>query len=105
MTKTLASTYNSRVTLSGAADNPATITSAGLLNAGLYGSTLGVPWAITNIGNVLGSGITLEGAGAVVNTGNIIGSQTFSSYGALLPFVGAAHSSVRAAVSSTTAAA
>ena len=76
MTHTISTTYNSLVTLSGAADNPTTITTTGLLEAGLYAGTLGAAWAITNAGSVLGAGMTLESAGAVVNAGSIAGNTT-----------------------------
>ena len=55
----LSSTYSSLVTLSGAADNPTTISTAGLLNAGLYASSLGAAWMITNAGRILGARLSL----------------------------------------------
>jgi hypothetical protein len=67
---------NSLITLSGADDNPTTITAAGLLNAGLYGDSLGAPWMLTNAGSVLGAGITLESAGTVTNAGRISDNGT-----------------------------
>jgi len=57
MTNTLSSTYASLVTLSGAADNPTTITTTGLLKVGLEAASLGSAWTITNAGSVLGAGI------------------------------------------------
>ncbi len=75
MTRTISATYNSLVTLSGVTDDPATITAAGLLNAGLYAASLGTAWTITNAGNVLSGGIGLQSAGTVVNAGNIFGSD------------------------------
>ena len=56
------------------ADNPTTITTMGLLNAGLSAVILGTDWTITNAGSVLGAGITLQSAGTVVNAGSIAGT-------------------------------
>lgn len=75
MTKTITTTYSSLVTLSVAGDNPTTITTAGLLQQGLYAYSLGTAWTITNAGNVLSGGIGLQSAGTVVNAGNIFGSD------------------------------
>jgi hypothetical protein len=74
MTITLSSTYPSLVTLSGTGDNPATITTTGVLSAGLYADILGAAWTITNAGSVLGAGIALESGGTVVNAGSIVGT-------------------------------
>jgi hypothetical protein len=65
----LASTYAATVTLSSAADEPATITSSGLLQAGLYGTGY-TAWQVTNLGTVqnsAGNGISLVGGGMVTN--------------------------------------
>jgi hypothetical protein len=59
MINTLSSAYSSLVTLSGAADNPTMITTAGLLNAGLYTSSPGAAWMITNAGRILGARLSL----------------------------------------------
>jgi hypothetical protein len=59
MINTILSTHGSLVTLSGAADNSTTITTAGSLNAGLYASSLGAAWMITNAGRILGAGVSL----------------------------------------------
>jgi hypothetical protein len=67
--RTLSNTYAETVTLSSAADDPATITSSGLLQAGLYGTSYAA-WPITNLGTVqnsAGSGITLMAGGTVTN--------------------------------------
>ena len=79
MTVTISGTYSGLLTLSGAADDPATITMTGLLNAGFYASSFTTAWNITNEGTVLGTGATLQSAGTVVNTGDIAGTSTVSS--------------------------
>jgi hypothetical protein len=79
MTVSISGTYSGHLTLSGAADNPATITASGLLNAGLYASSLTAVWSITNAGTILGPGATLQSAGTVVKIGDIAGASTASS--------------------------
>src|SRR5277367_5397207 len=79
MTITISGTYSALYTLSGAADDPATITSTGLLDAGLYASSFTTGWNITNAGTILGTGATLQSAGTVVNTGKISGASTSGS--------------------------
>ncbi|WP_158932809.1 Hint domain-containing protein [Acidisphaera sp. S103] len=78
MTVSISGTYSGLVTLSGAADDPATITANGLLNAGLYASSLAAVWSITNAGTILGLGATLRSAGTVLNIGDIAGAPTAS---------------------------
>jgi hypothetical protein len=80
MTHTISATYTTLVSLSGTADNPATITSAGLLKAGLVADSLTSAWTITNDGSILDAGVTLKSAGTLVNAGHITGS----TYGVLL---------------------
>ncbi len=71
MTRTISSTYASLVTLSSLADNPTTITSAALLNAGLYAAAVASAWMVTNAGSILHAGVTLQSSGTVANTGSI----------------------------------
>jgi hypothetical protein len=74
MTKTISATYTTLVTLAGvAANNPATITSTGLLQDGLSAASYSSPWTITNAGSILGAGVTLASTGIVVNAGSIAG--------------------------------
>ncbi len=79
MSKTISGTYTSLFTLSGAADDPATITATGLLDAGLYAASLGAAWMITNSGSVLGAGIGLGSTGTVVNDGRIAGTYAYAT--------------------------
>ncbi len=79
MTNVVSGTIASHVTLSGAAENPTTITATGLLQAGLYAASLSSAWMITNAGSILGSGTTLKSAGSVVNSGSIAGNPTAAS--------------------------
>ncbi len=79
MTRTISATYNSLVTLADPGDDPVTITPAGLLTAGLYGATLGIPWVITNGGVILDPGVQLAAPGTVTNAGIIAGAATSAS--------------------------
>ena len=79
MTVTISGIFSGLYTLSAAADDPATITSTGLLDAGLYAPSYAAAWTITNAGTILGTGATLQSAGTVVNTGDIAGSSTAST--------------------------
>ena len=79
MTVTISGTYSGLLTLSGAADDPATITPTGLLDAGFYASSFTTAWNITNEGTVLGTGAALQSAGTVVNAGDIAGAATASA--------------------------
>jgi hypothetical protein len=81
MTHTISTTDNSLVTLFDTVDNPTTITTAGLLNAGLYAdgaSSNGggvAAWTITSAGSILGAGLSvgLGSIGTIVNDGSISG--------------------------------
>lgn len=66
------------VTLSGAGDDPASITATGLLESGIYTASLGAgAWTVTNAGTVLsntnGIAVSLASAGLVDNSGDIAG--------------------------------
>jgi fibronectin-binding autotransporter adhesin len=72
MADTITGTSTTQVTLSGAADNPATIVGTAVLDLGLYASNLsGLAWTITNAGQILDGGITLASTGTVANAGGI----------------------------------
>ncbi len=75
MTRTIATTYGSFVSLSGPADNPTTITADGVLDDGLNVWSYNEPWMITNAGGILGLGLTLASVGTIMNSGGISGSQ------------------------------
>jgi hypothetical protein len=65
--RTISGTYSAQVTLTSAGDNPATIDTGSLLQAGLYGSAF-AQWVVTNHGIVQGAtGIALEAGGTVLN--------------------------------------
>ena len=54
MTDTITGISTTQVTLSGTADNPATIVGTAVLDVGLYATALsGVAWTITNAGSIL----------------------------------------------------
>jgi len=83
MARTIFSSYNSLLTLSGPEDDPATIISGALLNAGLYADSFSGSWSITNAARVLGVGIELAGTGNLVNAG-VVASQSPAGQGVLL---------------------
>ena len=85
MSHIISNTYSSSVFLSATVDSPLTITSAGLLNAGLYLESLGSDWMITNAGSVLGHGVDLMSGGTVINAGSVSGTIPINIAGSVPP--------------------
>jgi len=72
MTRTISGTSDGYTLTAAPGNNPATITSAGLLNGGLYAANYAAAqWTITNAGRILGPGVCLASAGTVTNSGSI----------------------------------
>ncbi len=80
MTNVISGATASLVSLT-TSDNPTTITSTGLLQAGLYAPGLGSPWSITNAGTVLGAGGNYNGAGSANGVGGAGGDVNSGSGG------------------------
>jgi hypothetical protein len=93
MTYVISGTKATLVSLT-ASDNPTSIISTGLLEAGLYAPSLDTPWSITNAGTVLGgggsyngpasaggaggaggAGVSLAGGGTLINSETIAGGN------------------------------
>jgi len=83
MTFTISTNSSSLVTLTGTADDPATILSSATLSAGIYESYLATPWTVTNAGHVLGA-ITLKSAGLLTNTGTISAGNAIYGHSAAI---------------------
>ena len=75
MSRTISAEYAGFLYLDGSIDNPLSITSTGIFDAGLEASSYGSLWTITNDGSILGVGLTLDTGGSVINTGSIDNSS------------------------------
>ena len=72
MTRTISGTSDGYTLTATPGNNPVTITSAALLNGGLFADYYaGAQWTITNAGRILGPGVCVASAGTVTNSGSI----------------------------------